>query len=76
MMKMTVCYRKYDTVLMRQHLSKCLESRRLTAFPGSDRPSSHVIAKKEHKHEVLLPNAGCWIDDSMQFVQRMVPRQM
>ena len=41
-----VCFRKYDTVLMRQHLSKCLESRRISAFPSSDRSSSHVVAKK------------------------------
>ena len=41
-----VCFRKYDTVLMCQHLSKCLESRRITAFPISDRSSSHVVTKK------------------------------
>ena len=55
-----VCYRKYDAVLMCQHLSKCLESRRLTAFPGSDRPSSHVIAKRSINVRCYcrMPNAG------------------
>ena len=54
---------------MRQHLSKCLESRRIAAFPSLDRSSSHVVTKKKSINvEVLLPNAGCWSDDSMQFL--------
>ena len=53
-----VCFRKYDTVLMRQHLSKC---RRITVFPSSDRSSSHVVAKKNMRCYCRMPDAGVMI---------------
>eukprot|EP00731_Ephydatia_muelleri_P007459 Em0003g1707a len=41
-----VCSRKYDMMVMRQHLLKCLESGRMTAFPSSDRENHHIVANK------------------------------
>ena len=48
---------------MCQHLSKCLESRRITAFPSSDRSSSHVVAKKciNVRCYCRMPDAGVMI---------------
>ena len=53
-----VCFRKYDTVT--SVLSKCLESRRITAFP-SGRSSSHVVAKKCINVNCRMPDAGVMI---------------
>ena len=55
-----VCFRKYDTVT--SVLSKCLESRRITAFP-SGRSSSHVVAKKciNVRCYCRMPDAGVMI---------------
>ena len=53
-----VCFRKYDTVT--SVLSKCFESRKITAFPSLDRSSSHVVAKKciNVRCYCRMPDAG------------------
>ena len=63
--------RKYDMVVLRQHLLKCLESGRITEFPSSDRENSRtcIVGNK-----MIKVRCYCRLLDSgvMQFLQRMV----
>ena len=53
--------RKYDIVVMRQHLLKC---GRMTAFPSSYRENGPIVATTMIKvHEVLLPIIRFWSND-------------
>ena len=60
-----VCKRNYSAVLMRPHLLNCLQNRRFTPFPASDRPiSSRAIAQKKSVHVrcyCRMPDAGLMI---------------
>ena len=57
---------KYDMMVMRQHLLKCLESGRMTAFPSSDRENHHIVANKMIKVRCYcrLPDSGVMIQCS------------
>ena len=61
-----VCSRKYNMMVMRQHLLKCLESGRMTAFPSSDRENHHIVANKMIKVRCYcrLPDSGVMIQCS------------
>ena len=61
-----VCSRKYDMMVMRQHLLKCLKSGRMAAFPSSDRENHHIVANKMIKvrYYCLLPDSAVMIQCS------------
>eukprot|EP00731_Ephydatia_muelleri_P009172 Em0004g1510a len=61
-----VCSRKYDMMVMRQHLLKCLESGRMTAFPSSYRENGPIVANKMIKVRCYcrLPDSGVMIQCS------------
>ena len=58
-----VCSGKYDMVVMRQHLLKCLESGRMTAFPSSYRENGPSVANK-----MIIVRCYCRLPESMLHV--------
>ena len=59
-----VCSGKCDMVVMRQHLLKCLESGKMTAFPSSYRENGPIVANK-----MIIVRCYCRLPDFGAMIQ-------